>query len=114
MIIQFAAASPCSHVSPSSPNKTVVFEECIGQPLETCQDLIAGEVASNPSVFEGRASLDYDVKHVRTHDGSNYNVVAIRLDQHLQLVTGVYGDGLVFYPFDWCVAEDDCFAVGPW
>ncbi|EJK45564.1 hypothetical protein THAOC_35815 [Thalassiosira oceanica] len=93
---------------------TVVFEECIGVPLETCEALIAAEVAANPAIFEGRTSLQSEVKHVRTHDGSNYNVVAIRLDLHEEHVAGVYGDGIVYYPFDWCVAEDDCFSVGPW
>ena len=27
---------------------------------------------------------------------------------------GILGDGMIFYPYDWCVAENLCYDIGPW
>ena len=94
---------------------TVIFEECLGIHVDTCKELIEAEVAANPAIFEGRESLNFDVKHVRSGaDASTYNLVGLRLDQHETYVAGVHGDGLVYYPYQWCFAADDCTDVGPW
>ena len=94
---------------------TVIFEECLGIHVDACKVLIEDEVAANPAIFEGRETLNFDVKHVRSGaDASTYNLVGLRLDQHETYVAGIHSDGLVYYPYQWCFAADDCFDIGPW
>ncbi|EJK75988.1 hypothetical protein THAOC_02271 [Thalassiosira oceanica] len=105
--------------SPPRPDSvasaTVIFEECLGVHLDTCKELIEAEVAANPAIFEGREALNFEIKHVRSGTDTNtYNLVGLRLDPHENFVAGIHGDGLVYYPYQWCFAEDDCFDIGPW
>ena len=94
--------------------QTVEFEECVGLPIADCQNLIQAQVDANPAIFEGRTSLSYEVQHVRTgQEEGSYNLVGLRTNPEETHVVGVLGDGMVFYPWQWCTA-DDCYDVGPW
>lgn len=92
---------------------TVEFEECVGQTLEACQEIIQAEVLANPGVFEDRTQLEIDVMNVRTSDAPNYNQVGLRTNFNETGVVGVLGDGMIFYPWDWCI-YDGCYTIGPW
>lgn len=83
---------------------TVVFEKCVGLPLLDCENIIQAEVAANPILFENRTSLEVDVMNVRTSEAPNYNLVGLRTNLEETHVVGVLGDGMVFYPWDWCLA----------
>jgi len=93
---------------------TVIFEECVGKTLEVCKGLIQAEVTANPSLFENREHLDYDVKTIRASDSSDYHLVGMRTNEAETHVVGVLGNGMVFYPWDWCTTASTCYAVGPW
>ena len=83
--------------------QTVEFDECVGQTLEACQEIIQAEVLANPGVFEYRTQLEVDVMNVRTSDAPNYNQVGLRTNLNETGVVGVLGDGMIFYPWDWCI-----------
>ena len=42
--------------------------------------------------------------NVRTSEAPNYNLVGLRTNLEETHVVGVLGDGMVFYPWDWCLA----------
>jgi len=91
----------------------VVFDECVGLHVDECKQIIQDEVSLNPDIFENRASLNCEVEKVREGQDSNYYLVGLRTNVDETGVVGILGDGMVFYPWDWCTAED-CFNVGPW
>jgi len=91
----------------------VVFDECLGKQVDECKEIINQEVAANPAIFEGRTSLNFDVSKVREGQDSNYYLVGLRTNVDETGVIGILGDGMVFYPWDWCTTED-CYSIGPW
>mmetsp|Transcript_30050 Transcript_30050/g.54466 ORF Transcript_30050/g.54466 Transcript_30050/m.54466 type:complete len:204 (+) Transcript_30050:117-728(+) len=94
---------------------TVEFEECLGKHLEECQAIIEQEVLDNPSIFDNRSSLNFDVMEVRSSTASqDYYLVGLRTNAEETHVDGILGDGMIFYPWDWCNEVDDCYTVGPW
>ena len=94
----------------------MVFEECLGLTKEACMDLIRDDVEENPDIFEGRSFDDFEIHegHVRTADQSNYYKVGLRTNTAETGVGGVLGDGMIWYPFEWCLTEEDCYTIGPW
>lgn len=93
---------------------TVEFEECVGEHVTVCKDLIQKQVDTNPDIFEGRTSLDYEVTPVRTPNQDNYYKVGLRTDEDEAHVVGVKGDAMVSYPWQWCVDGNVCYDIGPW
>ena len=79
-------------------------------------DLIRDDVEANPDIFEGRSFDDFEIHegHVRTADQSNYYKVGLRTNTAETGVGGVLGDGMIWYPFEWCLTEEDCYTIGPW
>ena len=98
--------------------QTVEFEECIGLTVEECEALIQQDVASNPELFENQASLSPQVVKVREAGDADYYYVALRTNLAGTGVIGVDGDGLVYYPYDWCIPTATgtpyCREIGPW
>ena len=66
-------------------------------------------MAANPEVFEGRTSLSVAKLTVRPGlEGgeADYYKVGLRTNQAETTVSGVLGDGMVFYAWDWCTARE--------
>mmetsp|Transcript_24552 Transcript_24552/g.39970 ORF Transcript_24552/g.39970 Transcript_24552/m.39970 type:complete len:203 (+) Transcript_24552:140-748(+) len=96
---------------------SVVFEECVGRLLPDCEAIIAAQVAQNPSIFAlDGGNINFDVLPVRNPDSPDYFKVALRTDQAETHVTGILGDGMVWYPYQWCteVGGTGCVNIGPW
>mmetsp|Transcript_6162 Transcript_6162/g.11018 ORF Transcript_6162/g.11018 Transcript_6162/m.11018 type:complete len:281 (+) Transcript_6162:237-1079(+) len=93
---------------------TVVFDECVGKHTTACEGMIQEAVSNHPEMFEGMTALDYEVLNVRTIGDIGYFNVGLRTNQEETHVAGILGDGMVFYPFDWCASANDCYAIGPW
>ena len=85
-------------------------------------------VAKNPGLFNGRtAAFNWQENTVRGQEATedngdlkdNYNIVALRTNMEEAVVTGVLGDGMIWYPYKWCPDENDenypnCYSIGPW
>mmetsp|Transcript_24586 Transcript_24586/g.52979 ORF Transcript_24586/g.52979 Transcript_24586/m.52979 type:complete len:210 (+) Transcript_24586:165-794(+) len=97
---------------------TVIFEECVGMHIDDCKADIAAAVTaafeSGSDLFEGRESLAFQDMHARTSSSEGYYMVGLRTNQAEDKVIGVLGDGMIFYPWDWCHSEYDCYNIGPW
>jgi hypothetical protein len=93
---------------------TVIFEECVGIHLDACKALIQAKVEESPEIFEHRSSLTYEVMPVRTVSDEGYNYVGLRTNEAENGVVGILGDGMVFYPWDWCDPDTGCGSIGPW
>ena len=48
--------------------------------------------------------MNYEVLPIRTPHQPNYYKVGLRTDKDEDHVVGVKGDGIVSYPWQWCVA----------
>ncbi|KAL7523478.1 hypothetical protein ACHAWF_000542, partial [Thalassiosira exigua] len=94
--------------------QTVIFEECVGIHLTDCQALIQADVEAQPELFGNRTALDYEVMPVRSSADPEYYKVGLRTNEAETHVVGILKDGMVFYPWDWCTAEDSCSSIGPW
>mmetsp|Transcript_38990 Transcript_38990/g.93383 ORF Transcript_38990/g.93383 Transcript_38990/m.93383 type:complete len:206 (-) Transcript_38990:130-747(-) len=93
---------------------TVVFDECVGLFKDECITLIQNHVANNPAIFDGLPELNIETKHIRQTADSNYYLLGLRTDETETNVVGVLGDGMIFYPWQWCLAVDNCIDIGPW
>ena len=51
---------------------------------------------------------------IRERSDEGYNLVSLRLNEDEATVGGLLGDGMIWYPYQWCLAADDCRTVGPW
>lgn len=61
------------------------------------------EVLANPAIFENRTSMNWEVSHVRHQSDENYYLVGLRTDHAEEKVVGILGDGMVWYPYKWCL-----------
>ena len=102
-----------SNIIQSLP-QTVVFDECVGLFESDCIALIQNHVASNPAIFDGLPELNIETKHIREDADENYYLLGLRTDVTETQVVGILGDGMIFYPFQWCLAVDNCIDIGPW
>lgn len=93
---------------------TVVFEECLHKHVDVCKDLIQQKVTEFPSLFDNRDHLDYYVQEVRTAEQEEYYLVGLRTDVTETHVTGITGDGMVWYPFVWNDSVHGPMEIGPW
>lgn len=93
---------------------SVVFDECVGRHLVDCQAFIEAEVAKNPGIFAlDGGNINFDVTTVRSRESPDYYMVGLRTNQEETHVTGILGDGMVWYPYQWCTVEN-CVDIGPW
>mmetsp|Transcript_11266 Transcript_11266/g.16918 ORF Transcript_11266/g.16918 Transcript_11266/m.16918 type:complete len:209 (-) Transcript_11266:212-838(-) len=94
---------------------TVAFkDECLHKHKDVCIAAINAKLAEHPELFEGREAFEFEVNKVREATDEGYNIVAMRLNADETTVGGLLGDGMIWYPYDWCLAADDCYTVGPW
>mmetsp|Transcript_21583 Transcript_21583/g.40673 ORF Transcript_21583/g.40673 Transcript_21583/m.40673 type:complete len:202 (+) Transcript_21583:218-823(+) len=96
---------------------SVTFEECVGKYLTDCQAIIEDEVSRSPEMFAlDGGGIDFDVTPVRSADADDYNLVGLRTNIEETHVSGILGDGMIWYPYQWCTGVDgtDCVDVGPW
>ena len=81
---------------------------------DVCIEAINAKLAEHPELFEGRDAFEFEVNKVREATDEGYNIVSMRLNPDETTVGGLLGDGMIWYPYDWCLAADDCYTVGPW
>eukprot|EP00804_Cyclotella_cryptica_P017170 CCRYP_013112-RA/>CCRYP_013112-RA protein AED:0.07 eAED:0.07 QI:97/1/1/1/1/1/2/301/209 len=97
---------------------TVVFEECVDTNLDECLNEIQSSVAENPTIFENREALTPIIHKVRERTDPGYYKVVLVTNLAETGVVGIHGDGMVFYPFEWCIpnpsGEPECREIGPW
>lgn len=75
---------------------------------------IDAKLASYPELFGNRPSFFYEVNKIRERSDEGYNLVSLRLNEDEATVGGLLGDGMIWYPYQWCLAADDCRTIGPW
>jgi len=81
---------------------------------DVCIAAINAKLATYPELFEHREAFEFEVNKVREATDEGYNIVSMRLNPDETTVGGLLGDGMIWYPYDWCLAADDCYTVGPW
>ena len=67
-----------------------------------------------PELFDHRPAFDFEVNKVREKTDEGYNYVSLRLNADEVTVGGLLGDGMIWYPYEWCLAAEDCYTIGPW
>eukprot|EP00970_Alexandrium_tamarense_P010519 scaffold2159_cov200-Alexandrium_tamarense.AAC.5 len=88
--------------------------------IAECEALIQADVEANPALFEDRASLNYVEHKVREDTDNSYFKVGLRTNAQETGVAGILGDGMIFYPWDWCYPDEngdgtpECRQIGPW
>ena len=92
--------------------EVITFPECVGKTKDECLALIATELSNLPGGLSGDELLE-DVEQARYQNAADYYYVGLRTNLAETHVTGILGDGLVFYPFDWCTSAG-CAPIGPW
>ncbi|KAK1741524.1 hypothetical protein QTG54_008002 [Skeletonema marinoi] len=94
---------------------TVDFkDECLHKHKDVCIAAINAKLAAYPELFEDREAFEFEVNKVREATDEGYNIVSMRLNVDETTVGGLLGDGMIWYPYEWCLAADDCYTVGPW
>ena len=97
---------------------TVIFEECDHVSVEKCIQKIQTDVDQHPELFESHETLTPVVSKVRERSDPGYYKVVLVTNMAETGVVGVHGDGMVWYPFPWCVpregGEPECREIGPW
>mmetsp|Transcript_12902 Transcript_12902/g.19264 ORF Transcript_12902/g.19264 Transcript_12902/m.19264 type:complete len:209 (+) Transcript_12902:47-673(+) len=89
-------------------------DECLHKHQDVCIAAINAKLAAYPELFEGREAFEFEVNKVREATDEGYNIVSMRLNADETTVGGLLGDGMIWYPYEWCLAADDCYTVGPW
>jgi len=96
--------------------EVLTFPECVGKTKDECLALIETvetELSNLPGGLSGNELLE-DVEQARYQNADDYYYVGLRTNLAETHVTGILGDGLVFYPFDWCTSAGGCAPIGPW
>lgn len=78
-----------------------------------CIAQIRKSLAAHPELFGGRSDFNFVVNKVREGSDETYNYVALRTNEAETHVTGILGDGMIWYPHEWCTIEQ-CYTIGPW
>lgn len=92
--------------------EVLTFPECVGKTRDECLAFISTTLGELPGGMSGD-DLQTDVETARYQNAADYYYVGLRTNLEETHVTGILGDGLVFYPFDWCTS-DGCAPIGPW
>lgn len=112
----------------------MTFENCVGLHMNKCKAIIDAAHAANPAAFGNVFSILYITLKVRpmldTADVSadpdllltvpDYQLIGLRTDGDNTHVIGIAGDGIVTYPYSWCVTDATqttgyrCEEIGPW
>lgn len=83
------------------------------KPVAYCIAQIRALLAAHPDLFGGRSDFDFQVNKIREQSDEGYNLVALRTNEAETGVVGILGDGMIWYPHQWCTVEA-CFDIGPW
>jgi hypothetical protein len=72
-----------------------------------------------PEYFDNRPALNFEVNKIREATDEGYNIVSLRLNADEETVGGLLGDGMIWYPYEWCREQvggvpTDCYTIGPW
>lgn len=117
----------------------MTWAECVGKHYNACKRIINTAHQVNKAAFananfpNGVDEIKYELVEVRpnlSYDdvdadpnklllADNYNMVGLRMDEAEEYVVGVHGDGVIEYPYPWCVSHNNeqgyiCVPVGPW
>ena len=86
---------------------------CIGKTIEQCQAIIDAEVQADPAKFDNQTTLYLDIRKVREQTDLSYYKVVLRTNVAGTKVSGIFDDGVVYYPWPWRVNGRD-IKIGPW
>eukprot|EP00985_Skeletonema_marinoi_P004338 scaffold1898_cov125-Skeletonema_marinoi.AAC.1 len=89
------------------------FEDCVGETIASCQDMINAYVANHTESFNNRTSLNLSVRKLREETDLSYYKVVLTTNLNGTLVEGIYSDGMIYYPWGWRVSGE-VTDVGPW
>ncbi len=78
-----------------------------------CIAQIRASLAAHPEVFGARSDFNFEINKIREQSDDGYNYVALRTNEAETHVDGILGDGMIWYPHQWCTIEE-CFDIGPW
>jgi len=89
------------------------FEECVGETINRCQELIDAYVTAHPDMFNNQTSLMMDIRKIREVTDASYYKVVIRTNLEGTQSYGIFDDGVIYYPWPWTVGGTDQ-SIGPW
>jgi len=110
----------------------LVFAECVGMHFNQCKNVIDAAHAANPAAFDNvpyvtyhtvkardqttldHAALEADPDMLLTIDNGDYMLVGLRTDLNETYIVGIEGDGIVTYPYKWCLDYGNWVPIGPW
>ena len=101
-------------LSPCLPQSVSFKEECLHKPKDECIDAINARVLETPAIFGNPHVVNYDVRKIRKETDEGYNLVSLRTNMDTTTIGGLLGDGMIWYPYEWCLAADNCYTIGPW
>eukprot|EP00986_Skeletonema_menzelii_P020383 scaffold31020_cov160-Skeletonema_menzelii.AAC.4 len=101
-------------LSPCLPQSVSFKEECLHKPKDECIDAINARVLETPAIFGNPHVVNYDVRKIREETDEGYNLVSLRTNMDTTTIGGLLGDGMIWYPYEWCLAADNCYTIGPW
>ena len=90
----------------------LVFEECVGKTEAESLALVGAVFEAHPDFLPAGAqsadsfinNLKVEKVSVRNQNAEDYYLVGLRTNYEETHVVGILGDGMVFYPYDWCTA----------
>eukprot|EP00574_Skeletonema_japonicum_P012955 CAMPEP_0201739864 /NCGR_PEP_ID=MMETSP0593-20130828/45999_1 /ASSEMBLY_ACC=CAM_ASM_000672 /TAXON_ID=267983 /ORGANISM="Skeletonema japonicum, Strain CCMP2506" /LENGTH=207 /DNA_ID=CAMNT_0048234159 /DNA_START=58 /DNA_END=681 /DNA_ORIENTATION=- len=89
-------------------------DECLHKHKDECIAAINEKLAMYPELFDHRPAFDFEVNKIREKTDEGYNYVSLRMNADETTVGGLLGDGMIWYPYEWCLAAEDCYTIGPW
>lgn len=105
--------SPPSHLQ--QHKQAIDFrDECLHKHKDDCIAAIDEKLAMYPELFDHRESFSYEVNKIREKTDAGYNYVSLRMNADELTVGGLLGDGMIWYPYEWCLTTEDCYTIGPW
>ena len=89
-----------------------MFEECVGKTRAECLAIVSAVLDENPEFMPAGAqsagsfvdNLNVEELAVRSQNSDDYYLVGLRTDYEETHIVGILGDGMTFYPYDWCTA----------
>ena len=88
-------------------------EECLHLHKDTCISNINARVLETPAAFKN-PHLNFEINKIRERSDDGYNLVSLRLNMDGETVGGLMGDGMIWYPYQWCLTAENCITIGPW
>ena len=96
-------------IQPNDPK----IDDCVGKPLEECRQIANSYVTARPTQFNNQTSLILDYRKIREQTDPGYYKIVLLTDKSGTKLSGIFDDGVVFYPWPWIVGGVET-TIGPW